>query len=254
MSLDYISASAVELKQRQSLGIRLVLIPSSSRRSNRSLAPSFNIITYGSRTMATSRGSKRGRKSEHQEDLLFSSEELRASPSASPDSGKDWLIRVVTSPLPILQSLIDFAPAGWSGRTSPASFPPQAIPLPIRVHRTHQWTWDSVGKKWLLKTSTIQKSFMHSTASWPDFQHSGMGGPTECLTLNTSDWPSDGSVSSLSDILEIGDVPQQYFLSAKACRGILRRAEKRGKILPEHLALALQAVADSEPISSLEEN
>jgi hypothetical protein len=46
-----------------------------------------------------------------------------------------------------------------------------------------------------------------------------MGSPTEFLTLNTSEWPSDAAVCSLSDILETGDVPQRYFLSAKACQG-----------------------------------
>jgi hypothetical protein len=45
-------------------------------------------------------------------------------------------------------------------------------------------------------------------------------------------FPNDDAVSSLSDILETGDVPQRYFLSPKACSGILRRAEKRGKELP----------------------
>jgi hypothetical protein len=53
----------------------------------------------------------------------------------------------------------------------------------------------------------------------------------------------DDGVSSLSEILEAGDVPQRYYLSAKACRGILRRAEKRGKELPRALMLALEAVA-----------
>jgi hypothetical protein len=53
---------------------------------------------------------------------------------------------------------------------------------------------------------------------------------------------SDGSVCSLSDILETGDVPQRYYLSAKACAGILRRAEKRGKKLPAALEAALIAV------------
>jgi hypothetical protein len=81
-----------------------------------------------------------------------------------------------------------------------------------------------------------------------------MGSPTEFLTLNMSEWNhtsvpsrSDGGVCSLSDILETGDVPQRYFLSAKACSGILRRAEKRGKSLPQQLARALQAVVASEP-------
>jgi hypothetical protein len=56
---------------------------------------------------------------------------------------------------------------------------------------------------------------------------------------------NDDGVCSLSEILETGDVPQQYYLSAKACKGILRRAAKRGKELPQQLARALQAVADS---------
>jgi hypothetical protein len=70
-----------------------------------------------------------------------------------------------------------------------------------------------------------------------------MGSPTEFLTLNTSEWHSAAVVCSLSDILEIGDLPQRYYLSAKACSGILRRAEKRGKDLPKALAKALEAVA-----------
>jgi hypothetical protein len=78
-----------------------------------------------------------------------------------------------------------------------------------------------------------------------------MGSPTEFLTLSTSEWTalpaqfrSDDGVCSLSDVLETGDVPQRYFLSAKACAGILRRAEKRGKQLPEQLHAALLAVSE----------
>jgi hypothetical protein len=54
---------------------------------------------------------------------------------------------------------------------------------------------------------------------------------------------SDGDVCSLSDILETGDVPLRFYLSQKACQGILRRAEKRGKALPTVLREALLAVA-----------
>jgi hypothetical protein len=70
-----------------------------------------------------------------------------------------------------------------------------------------------------------------------------MGSPTEFLTLNTSEFHSGAVASSLSDILVIGDVPQRYFLSATACKGILRRAVKRGKSLPPPLMSALDAVA-----------
>jgi hypothetical protein len=73
-----------------------------------------------------------------------------------------------------------------------------------------------------------------------------MGSPTGFLTLNTSEWPSDAAVCSLSDTLEIGGVPQRFFLSAKACQGILRRAEKRNKKLPELLRQALESVAQKQ--------
>ena len=70
-----------------------------------------------------------------------------------------------------------------------------------------------------------------------------MGGPTECWTLDTSEWPSDGAECSLSDVLETRPVPQRYYLSQRAASGILRRAVRRGKTLPEPLAAALESVA-----------
>ena len=71
-----------------------------------------------------------------------------------------------------------------------------------------------------------------------------------CEQMDTlTQYPKDGAVCSLSDILEAGNVPQRYFLTAKACAGILRRAEKRGKQLPEQLANALLAVAQEEKLT-----
>jgi hypothetical protein len=70
-----------------------------------------------------------------------------------------------------------------------------------------------------------------------------MGSHTEFLTLSTSEFHSGAVAYSLSDILEIGDVPQRFFLSATACKGILRRADKRGKKLPPQLQDALTAGA-----------
>ena len=52
--------------------------------------------------------------------------------------------------------------------------------------------------------------------------------------------PRDGVESRLSQILE-GNPHQKYYLSAKACRGILNRAARRGKDLPEALRKALEA-------------
>ena len=50
----------------------------------------------------------------------------------------------------------------------------------------------------------------------------------------------------LLSILE-PSVSSRYFLSKKACSGILRRAEKRGKALPDALKAALMAVASQGP-------
>ena len=142
---------------------------------------------------------------------MFSSEELPASHSQSQDSEKDWMTRVATSCSPTAQLLADIGPSGWYGRTSPASYP--------------------------VKEDEILPPYFEG------WMNSGMGGRTECLTLSTSEWPSDAVVCSLSDILETGSVPQRFFLSATACQGILRRADKRGKELPEALRLALLAVS-----------
>ena len=63
-------------------------------------------------------------------------------------------------------------------------------------------------------------------------------------TLNTSESLKDAVESSLSEVLEM-NAPEKYSLSAKACRGILRRAEKRGKQLPDMLREALMEVVRS---------
>ena len=63
-------------------------------------------------------------------------------------------------------------------------------------------------------------------------------------TLNTSESLKDAVESSLSEVLET-NVPEKYSLSPKACHGILRRAEKRGKQLPSMLQEALEEVVRS---------
>jgi hypothetical protein len=152
---------------------------------------------------------------------MFSAEEHPVSPSATPDSELDWMTRVVNSCSPSVPLLQSIGPAGWFGRTSPAF--------------CHQME---------------DETLVPSSGSWAS---SGMGSPTEFLTLSLCEWtatgvpsPSDGTVCSLSDVLETGDVPQRYFLSAKACAGILRRAEKRGRALPPLLLEALRAVARAD--------
>ena len=64
-----------------------------------------------------------------------------------------------------------------------------------------------------------------------------------CLTLNLSECPRVANPTLLSEILE-EDADPKYNLSAKACQGILNRANKRGKKLPEILQKALEAQAE----------
>lgn len=145
----------------------------------------------------------------------------RAKRSLSPGFVKDLQTLADSSPSPILQSLNDISRDGWSGKTYPVFCLP-----------------------------TAEGHLAPCSGAW---QNSGMGMPIGCWTLNTPEHmsfpeqsPSDGAVCSLWDILETGDVPRRFFLTAKACAGILRRAEKRGKELPEALRVALQSVVEME--------
>ena len=60
--------------------------------------------------------------------------------------------------------------------------------------------------------------------------------------LNTEVSPNDARGSSLSQILQDAP-PIKYYLSPKACLGILRRASERGKALPPKLERALKIQA-----------
>ena len=63
--------------------------------------------------------------------------------------------------------------------------------------------------------------------------------------LNTGEYPNVVVESTLSSILE-ANAPEKYYLSAKACEGILRRAERRGKELPPMLKAALEQMIERE--------
>ena len=65
--------------------------------------------------------------------------------------------------------------------------------------------------------------------------------PGGYMTLNTGECPNAVRESTLSQILDL-NAPEKYSLSPKACAGIIRRAEKRGKTLPDMLQEALMEV------------
>jgi hypothetical protein len=75
---------------------------------------------------------------------------------------------------------------------------------------------------------------------------SGSESPKDAEEYSWSEWPTDGIAVSLASILE-SNVSKKYYLSSAACKGILRRAENRGKALPDALKAALTAVASQEP-------
>lgn len=65
----------------------------------------------------------------------------------------------------------------------------------------------------------------------------------DSLMLNIGESPNAERESLLSWILE-DNVPQKYYLSARACQGILTRASRRGKQLPDILRQALLDVIE----------
>lgn len=117
------------------------------------------------------------------------------------------------------------------GKMFPESSTPRTTPSDV--------SWRELSEQ--MMPCVLQKGANGPTQVWlPGHGHGRHGGFS---TLNTSASPNDAAVCSLSQILETGPIPQRYFLSAQACRGILRRAVKRGKELPQQLARALKAVA-----------
>ena len=158
-----------------------------------------------------------------QEQLTFWSEEPHANLSALPDCGKDSKTHAETSCLPTLQSLHVYGLDGSFGKTCRECL----------VHPEDGTLVPSSG----------------GYGNW------GISTPTGCWTLNGAEhtgipMPSRSAgvessllVASLSEVLETGTLPQRYCLSAKACLGILKRAERRGKKLPQMLRDALEQAA-----------
>ncbi len=103
-----------------------------------------------------------------------------------------------------------FVPVGWYSKTYPDYF-----------RRAKGGIWESSSERWRTQ---------------------GIAARGECWTRSGSESPNAAAVCSLSDIL-MQDVPQRFYLSQRAARGILRRCEKRGRTLPMHLTLALEELA-----------
>ena len=119
--------------------------------------------------------------------LSFLSEEPPAKPLALLGFAKDLLTSEATSHLNLYAWLKGFAPDGWFGKMSLVSC-----------------------------QLTTEGRLEPSLEGW---RNAGMGSPTGFLTLNISECHKDAGVCSLSDILEIGDLPQQVLFERESLCG-----------------------------------
>ena len=74
----------------------------------------------------------------------------------------------------------------------------------------------------------LGESYWEDTSPW----HGGS------LMLNTGPAPRSEDAGCLLSQILLEDVPPKYYLSRKACRGILSRSKRRGKPLPSQLEMA----------------
>ena len=159
-------------------------------------------------------GSKMKQMSLFPEELISSSEGPRASLSHSPATDRDCA-EYLDSRSPIANFLKQCIPAGSYGK--------------------------------MYQAFSVQTEGRISKRSSKRLMTSGILAHGECWTLNTCEWTDtlapfrkEDDVCSLSDILvPISAVPHEYYLSRKASSGLLRRAETRGRTLPDALRQVL---------------
>ena len=73
--------------------------------------------------------------------------------------------------------------------------------------------------------------------------NSGMVSHGVCLTAKTSESPSNAVASTLLLCIEVGEIPEKYFLSPNAAIGILRRVDQMGRNLPPSFKQSLEMLA-----------
>ena len=114
------------------------------------------------------------------------------------------------------------------------------------------WSSDDLGGScWKMSlVSSVPTAALTSEGFSMRWSNSGMAYRGELWTLDTSESPNDGVECSLSQVLN-PTAPVRFSLSAKAASGILRRAGRRGKVLPPSLEEALTKVASGRAIGEL---
>ena len=125
----------------------------------------------------------------------------------------------------------------WSGRTS-QELSVQETPKEQTSKQSSKKSVKSLSRKspifLYLKRDGLTQG---ASKEWVMMEHPSLL-PGDCTMLNTGESPNEERESHLSQILEVTP-PPRYSLSARACQGILNRANKRGKQLPEVLEKAL---------------
>lgn len=74
--------------------------------------------------------------------------------------------------------------------------------------------------------------------------NSGMVSHGVCLTVKTSESPSNAVASTLLPCIETQEVPEKYFLSQNAATGILRRVDRMGRNLPPSFRQSLEILSE----------
>lgn len=125
----------------------------------------------------------------------------------------------------------------WSGRTS-QELSVQETPKEQTSKQSSKKSVKSLSRKspifLYLKRDGLTQG---ASKEWVMMEHPSLL-PGDCTMLNTGESPNEERESHLSQILEVTP-PPRYSLSSRACQGILNRANKRGKQLPEVLEKAL---------------
>ena len=120
----------------------------------------------------------------------------------------------------------------WCGRTCPV--PCQATEETTLRQSSKKSSKSQNRKRPIFKCLNMDGLHGGATAMWED----DGAWLIESTMRNGGECPNAAVESRLSQILEEAP-PTKYYLSRAACQGILRRAERRGKDLPEQLKQAL---------------
>lgn len=216
---------------------------------------------YFSAGFPKQKGTRMSPQSDDSQLSMFSAVDSPAKIYQWPANARAWLESGQGYGSSFYALLTSIARDGLSSRTCPAFFPAAAVLSAVKWSGTSEPTASGeAGTSKEKAPNTLERALratqdtdylrriadVISQSSSPDWSNSGIASRGGFLTLNFTEWPNDAGVCSLSEVLET-DVPQKFFLSPAACRGILRRAAKRGRELPPALRAALQNTAGEAP-------